>query len=270
MRASCTWPRCWTWPRAGSLGFALCEHHDAELAYGALAMAVAVRGGAGARRDHAHRSGQRVHRAACSGRPAPGWASASRWAGPGRRWTTRSSSRGTPPWSSSCARVEHFATRAAARAGVAAWIEDYNHDRRHSALRHDVPGRLRAGAGRARTPRDRGRPLRGPGQKEAASPPLTFARLPRSRPGDAPREGTGPPLRPQGCCAPPAAAALRAGLDPGDLCGPSGRKHGQALACPARGAARPVSPCPAHKRTPGTEVNWRSIVRRGSEITRIR
>ena len=27
------------------LGFALCEHHDAELAYGALAMAVAVRGG---------------------------------------------------------------------------------------------------------------------------------------------------------------------------------------------------------------------------------
>jgi transposase InsO family protein len=27
------------------VGFALCEHHDAELAYGALAMAVAVRGG---------------------------------------------------------------------------------------------------------------------------------------------------------------------------------------------------------------------------------
>ena len=29
---------------------------------------------------------------------------------------------------------EHFATRAAARAAVAAWIEDYNHHRRHSAL----------------------------------------------------------------------------------------------------------------------------------------
>jgi hypothetical protein len=28
------------------LGFALGEHHDAELAYGALVMAVAVRGGA--------------------------------------------------------------------------------------------------------------------------------------------------------------------------------------------------------------------------------
>ena len=30
--------------------------------------------------------------------------------------------------------VEHFATKAAARAGVAAWIEDYNHHRRHSSL----------------------------------------------------------------------------------------------------------------------------------------
>jgi putative transposase len=30
--------------------------------------------------------------------------------------------------------VEHFATRAAARARVSAWIEDYNRHRRHSAL----------------------------------------------------------------------------------------------------------------------------------------
>jgi putative transposase len=30
-------------------------------------------------------------------------------------------------------RVQHFATKAAARAKVAAWIEDYNHHRRHSA-----------------------------------------------------------------------------------------------------------------------------------------
>ena len=30
--------------------------------------------------------------------------------------------------------VEHFATRAAARARVSTWIEDYNQDRRHSAL----------------------------------------------------------------------------------------------------------------------------------------
>jgi len=31
-------------------------------------------------------------------------------------------------------RVQHFPTRAEARAGVAAWIEDYNTTRRHSAL----------------------------------------------------------------------------------------------------------------------------------------
>ena len=90
-------------------------------------------------------------------------------------------------------------------------------------------------------------------QDKKAASPLTLARLPRSRRGDAPLEGTGPPLRPQGCCAPPAGGGpCGAGLDPGDHCGPSGRKHGQALACPARGAARPVSPYPARKQTPGT------------------
>ena len=31
-------------------------------------------------------------------------------------------------------RAGHYATRAAARAGVAAWIEDYNYHRRHSSL----------------------------------------------------------------------------------------------------------------------------------------
>ena len=31
-------------------------------------------------------------------------------------------------------RVKHFDTKAAARAGVAAWIEDYNRHRRHSSL----------------------------------------------------------------------------------------------------------------------------------------
>jgi len=88
--------------------------------------------------------------------------------------------------------------------------------------------------------------------KEAASPPLTFTRrLPRSRPGDAPREGTGPPLQRQGCCASRCDGPSGAGLERWSLCGPSGRKYGQALACPAWGAARPVTPCPAHKRTPG-------------------
>jgi hypothetical protein len=75
------------------------------------------------------------------------------------------------------------------------------------------------------------------GKKEAASP-LTFRRLPRSRLGDAPREGYG--------AAPPASRLLRiacgdgpcgAGPDPGDHCGPSGRKHGQAQPAPPRRGA---------------------------------
>jgi putative transposase len=35
--------------------------------------------------------------------------------------------------------VEHFATKAQAKAKVAAWIEDYNTVRRHSALRMMSP-----------------------------------------------------------------------------------------------------------------------------------
>ena len=47
-------------------------------------------------------------------------------------------------------RVEHFATRAQARARAAAWIEDYNHSRRHSALgmMSPVAWELARGAGR--------------------------------------------------------------------------------------------------------------------------
>jgi putative transposase len=115
------------------LGFALGEHHDADLAYGALVMAVAVRGG--------HVPGVIMHtdqgseytadlfRAACQrlsisqsmGRPGSALDNAV-----------------IESWHSTLEfelrRLEHYPTRAAARAGVAAWIEDYNYHRRHSAL----------------------------------------------------------------------------------------------------------------------------------------
>jgi len=115
------------------VGFALGEHHDAELAYGALAMAVAVRGGqvpgvilhtdqggeytAGRFR----RACQRLSISQSMGRPGSALDNAV-----------------IESWHSTVEfelrRLEHFATKAAARAGVAAWIEDYNHHRRHSAL----------------------------------------------------------------------------------------------------------------------------------------
>ena len=96
-----------------------------------------------------------------------------------------------------------------------------------------------------------GRAARGYGAAPPASSPSVTAGQPRTvtLPGTRTREDS---------------------LDPGDLCGPSGRKYGQAPACPPpRGAARPDPPCPDTNERQGTEMNWRSIVRRSGEITRI-
>jgi transposase InsO family protein len=115
------------------VGHALGEHHDSELAYGALAMAVAVRGGsvpgvifhtdqgseytAGSFRQACERLGV----AQSMGRPGSALDNAV-----------------IESWHSTLEfelrSLRKFATKAEARAAVAAWIEDYNHDRRHSAL----------------------------------------------------------------------------------------------------------------------------------------
>jgi transposase InsO family protein len=115
------------------LGFALREHHDAQLAYGALAMAVAVRGGQVPgvilHTDQGSEYTAKTFRQACGrlsirqsmGRPGSALDNAV-----------------IESWHSTLEfelrRLQHFATRAQARAGVAAWIEDYNTLRRHSAL----------------------------------------------------------------------------------------------------------------------------------------
>ena len=117
------------------VGFALGAHHDAELAYAALSMAVAVRGGRDAiagvilHTDQGSEYTAGRVRAACErlgirqsmGRPGSALDNAV-----------------IESWHSTLEfelrRLEHFATKAQARAAVAAWIEEYNHDRRHSAL----------------------------------------------------------------------------------------------------------------------------------------
>ena len=115
------------------LGFAVGEHHDAQLAYGALAMAVAARGGQVPgvimHTDRGSEYTATLVRQAC------------------RRLSIRQSM-GRPgsaldnavieSWHSTLEfelrSVEHFDTRAEARARVSAWIQEYNRDRRHSAL----------------------------------------------------------------------------------------------------------------------------------------
>jgi putative transposase len=115
------------------LGHALGEHHDAALAYSALAMAVAVRGGAVPgvvfHTDQGSEYTAGSFRAACErlgiaqsmGRPGSALDNAV-----------------IESWHSTLEfelrSRQAFATRAQARAAVAAWIEDYNHVRRHSAL----------------------------------------------------------------------------------------------------------------------------------------
>ena len=115
------------------VGFALGGHHDAALAYGALAMTVAVRGGAVPgvvlHTDQGSEYTARSFRAACErlgiaqsmGRPGSALDNAV-----------------IESWHSTLEfelrSLQKFTTRAAARVAVAAWIEDYNHVRRHSAL----------------------------------------------------------------------------------------------------------------------------------------
>ncbi|HTU08538.1 MAG TPA: IS3 family transposase [Trebonia sp.] len=115
------------------LGFALGAHHDAGLAYGALAMAVAVRGGAVPgvvfHTDQGSEYTAGSFRAACQrlgiaqsmGRPGSALDNAV-----------------IESWHSTVEfefrSLHTFTTRDQARAAAAAWIEDYNHVRRHSAL----------------------------------------------------------------------------------------------------------------------------------------
>jgi putative transposase len=120
------------------LGFALGERHDAALAYGALAMAIAVRGGQVPgvifHTDQGSEYTARSFQAACQrlgvtqsmGRPGSALDNAV-----------------VESWHSTLEfelrAVEHFNTKKAARAKVAAWIEDYNTRRRHSACQMMPP-----------------------------------------------------------------------------------------------------------------------------------
>ena len=118
-----------------------------------------------------HTDSKRVHRAQLPGPPASGSRSPSRWVGRARRWMIRSSNRGIPRWSSSsgpCISSPPGTRRAAA----SAWIEDYNHVRRHSALGMRQPSGFTSGRWRERTPRDRGAGH----AKEAAAPSLPLLR----------------------------------------------------------------------------------------------
>ena len=117
------------------VGFALGEHHDAALATSALQMAVAVRGGKQAI------TGVVLHTDQGSEYTAAGFRAACDRCGITQSMGRVGSALDNAvieSWHSTVEfelrDLEHFTTKAQARRRVAAWIEEYNHDRRHSKL----------------------------------------------------------------------------------------------------------------------------------------
>ena len=120
------------------VGFALSEHHDAALAYGSLAMAVAVRGGQVGgvvlHTDGGSEYTAGLFRAACA---RVGIRQSMGRAGSALDNAVIESWHSTLEFE--LRRLEHYPTRTAARASVAAVIDDYNRNRRHSALGMTAP-----------------------------------------------------------------------------------------------------------------------------------
>ena len=121
------------------VGFALCEHHDTDLAHAALAMAVAIRGGREAiagviMHTDSSEYTAKTFRAACERlgiKQSMG------------RVGSALDNAVIESWHSTLEfelrALERFATKAQARARVAAWIDEYNARRRHMACQKMPP-----------------------------------------------------------------------------------------------------------------------------------
>jgi putative transposase len=117
------------------VGFALGEHHDADLAQAALQMAVAVRGGKAAivevimHTDQGSEYTASTFREACT---RCGITQSMGRVGSALDNAVIESFHSTIEFE--LRQLEHFTTKAQARHRVAGWVEEYNHDRRHSSL----------------------------------------------------------------------------------------------------------------------------------------
>jgi putative transposase len=116
-------------------GFALGEHHNADLAQAAMLMAVAVRGGKDAVSEVVMHTDQGSEYTANNFQAACARVGISQSMG---RAGSALDNAVIESWHSTVEfelrRLEHFATKDQARRRVATWIEEYNHHRRHSAL----------------------------------------------------------------------------------------------------------------------------------------
>jgi transposase InsO family protein len=117
------------------VGFAVGEHHDAELAYNTLVMAVAIRGGKDAVAGVIMHTDQGSEFTAATFRKACTRIGLRQSMG---RVGSALDNAVIESWHSTLEfelrSLEHFATKAQARAAIAAFIDDYNSARRHSSI----------------------------------------------------------------------------------------------------------------------------------------
>ena len=117
------------------VGFAVGEHHDAALATTALQMAVTVRGGRPAVAAVVFHSDQGSEYTAAAYRIACGRLGVTQSMG---RVGSALDNAVIESWHSTLEfelrMLEHFTTKAQGRARLAGWIEEYNHERRHSSI----------------------------------------------------------------------------------------------------------------------------------------
>jgi putative transposase len=117
------------------IGFAVGEHHDADLATTALQMAVTVRGGKPAVHGVVFHSDQGSEYTAAAYRAACGRLAVTQSMG---RVGSALDNAVIESWHSTIEfelrMLEHFTTKAQARGRIAEWIAEYNNDRRHSSI----------------------------------------------------------------------------------------------------------------------------------------
>jgi len=122
------------------VGFAIGEHHDTELAYAALTVAVAVRGGKEAISGVIFHTDQGSEYTADDFRAACGRCGIRQSMGrPGSALDNAVIESWHSTLEFELRMLEHFDTKAQARHELVTWIEDYNAERRHSALNMRSP-----------------------------------------------------------------------------------------------------------------------------------
>jgi putative transposase len=233
-----------------AVGYALGEHHDADLAAAAVQVAIAIRGGdvAGVVL-HTDQGGEFT-----GGALTRVCARAGIIASMGRTGSALDNAVSEAFHSTlefELLSRNRFATRAEARAAVVAWLEEYNTDRLHSTNGMIAPvdfehGRRRAGAKPYDRLRRRHQRLRAKNKNESQNKDKAEAAKPPETPIEPLRDGhrrraaSGPvPPASRAADAVAEATALRAALDPGASTGPGRRPQRQARACRRARATQP-------------------------------